>query len=79
MQENERPGDSPDPRATSGKLIAISESRAEIAELAIRNLLRPNAIRLTVEPIIRLRDDAIMAYEVRWRIPRLDVIPSTEM
>jgi diguanylate cyclase (GGDEF)-like protein len=48
------------------------------AEFAIRDLLQPNAIRLTVQPVTRLRDDAILVYEIRWRIPRLDVIPSLE-
>ena len=48
------------------------------AELAIRDLLRPNAIRLMVQPFNRLCDKAILGYEIRWRIPRLDVLPSRE-
>jgi len=45
-------------------------------ELAIRDLLRPGALRITAEPLTRLRDGSILAYEVRWRVPRIDVIPS---
>ncbi|MGH7643814.1 MAG: diguanylate cyclase [Candidatus Dormibacteria bacterium] len=49
---------------------------SEASELAIRDLLRPGALRITVEPLTRLRDGSILAYEVRWRVPRIDVIPS---
>ena len=45
-------------------------------ELAIRDLLRPGALRITSEPVTRLRDGAVLAYEVRWRFPRLDALPS---
>ena len=52
--------------------------RPEASELAIRGLLRPHAIRLTVQPITRLGDDAILVYAIHWRVPRLDVVPSLE-
>ncbi|MGA7172673.1 MAG: diguanylate cyclase [Candidatus Dormiibacterota bacterium] len=45
-------------------------------ELAIRDLLRPGALRITAEPLTRLRDGSILSYEVRWRVPRIDVVPS---
>ncbi len=57
----------PRPRAKQGP---------ETLELAIRDLLRPGALRITAEPLSRLRDDSILAYEVRWRVPRIDIAPS---
>ncbi|MGH7610696.1 MAG: diguanylate cyclase [Candidatus Dormibacteria bacterium] len=48
------------------------------AEMAIRDLLRPGVIRVTSEPVLRLRDDAVLAYDVHWRVPRLDPVPSLE-
>lgn len=48
----------------------------ESLELAIRDLIRPGALVITAEPLTRLRDGAVLAYQVRWRIPRIDVIPS---
>lgn len=48
----------------------------EVLELAIRDLLRPGALRITAEPVTRLRDGSVLAYEVRWRVPRVDVVPS---
>jgi diguanylate cyclase (GGDEF)-like protein len=45
-------------------------------ELAIRDLLRPGALRITAEPLTRLSDGSTLAYEVRWRVPRVDVVPS---
>ncbi|MGH7610030.1 MAG: diguanylate cyclase [Candidatus Dormibacteria bacterium] len=50
----------------------------DVAELAIRDLLRPGVTRITVEPIRRLSDDAVLVYDVRWRVPRLDAVPSVE-
>ena len=51
---------------------------AEALELAIRDLLHPGALRITAEPLTRIRDGAILAYEVRWRVPRIDIIPTLQ-
>ncbi|MGA8426285.1 MAG: diguanylate cyclase [Candidatus Dormiibacterota bacterium] len=48
----------------------------EALELAVRDLLQPGALRITAEPLTRLGDGALLAYEVRWRVPRVDVMPS---
>lgn len=79
LREEEIPAGATRVKARPSRLAArTAQARAEARELAIRDLLQPNAFRLTAEPITRLRDHAILAYEVRWRIPRLDVIPSIE-
>ncbi len=51
---------------------------ADAAELAIRDLLAPHALRIAAEPLRRLADRAVLAYELTWRRPRLDALPSRE-
>jgi len=51
---------------------------ADAAELAVRDLLSPHALRITVEPLRRLSDRAVLAYELAWRLPRIDALPSRE-
>lgn len=48
---------------------------ADAAELAVRDLLRPHALRITAEPLRRLSDRAVLAYELTWRLPRIDALP----
>ncbi len=54
----------------------LSALPSDTAELAVRELLRPGAIRVSSQPLLRLSDRAVLAYEVRWRMLRLDVLPS---
>lgn len=51
---------------------------ADAAELAVRDLLSPHALRITAEPLRRLSDRAVLAYELAWRLPRIDALPSRE-
>ncbi|NNM97352.1 MAG: diguanylate cyclase [Candidatus Dormibacteraeota bacterium] len=51
---------------------------ADASELAVRDLLGPHALRITAEPLRRLSDRAVLAYELTWRLPRLDALPSRE-
>ncbi len=46
------------------------------ADGVIRQLLAPHALRVTAEPVRRLQDRAVLAYQLRWRLPRLDAVPS---
>ncbi len=45
---------------------------------ALRDLLGPHALRVTAEPLRRLRDRAVLGYQLRWRLPRLDALPSPD-
>ncbi|MDA8393727.1 MAG: diguanylate cyclase [Candidatus Dormibacteraeota bacterium] len=47
-------------------------------ELALRQLLAPDGLKITAEPLRRLEDRAVIAYELRWRLPRLDALPSRD-
>ena len=70
-------GDRPVPSLpTRRKSRTRAKQGPETLELAIRDLLHPGALRITAEPLTRLRDDSILAYEVRWRVPRIDIVPS---
>ncbi|MHB8325274.1 MAG: bifunctional diguanylate cyclase/phosphodiesterase [Candidatus Dormibacteria bacterium] len=51
---------------------------ADAAELAVRDLLGPHALRIAAEPLRRLSDRAVLAYELTWRPPRIDALPSRE-
>ena len=53
-------------------------AQADAAELAVRDLLGPHAIRITAEPVQRLSDRAVLAYQLCWRPPRLDALPSRD-
>jgi diguanylate cyclase (GGDEF)-like protein len=69
--------ETPSPANGSNRRAYTRGSQApEARELAIRDLLRPGALRITAEPLTRLRDGSILGYEVRWRVPRIDVVPS---
>jgi len=68
-------GPVPSPRARR-KPRPRAKQGPETLELAIRDLLHPGALRITAEPLTRLRDESILAYEVRWRVPRIDIVPS---
>ncbi|MGC8473439.1 MAG: diguanylate cyclase [Candidatus Dormibacteria bacterium] len=57
--------------------LAIA-SPGEGQELALRQLLAPDGLKITAEPLRRLADRAVMAYELRWRLPRLDALPSRD-
>ncbi len=69
---SQSPGDGPwdAPLATA--------SSGEGQELALRQLLAPDGLKITAEPLRRLEDRAVMAYELRWRLPRLDALPSRD-
>ncbi|HEY6539236.1 MAG TPA: diguanylate cyclase [Candidatus Dormibacteraeota bacterium] len=69
-------GDKPSSARTPRRTRPRAGSHPDALELAIRDLLRPGALRITAEPLTRLRDGAILAYEVRWRVPRIDAVPS---
>ena len=47
-------------------------------ELALRQLLAPDGLKITAEPLRRLADRAVIACELRWRLPRLDALPSRD-
>lgn len=65
-------GDSPQP--PTHRVPAIPEA----AELALRQLLAPEGLKVTAEPVRRLADGAVLAYELQWRLPRLDALPSRD-
>lgn len=50
----------------------------EAAEIALRELLAPNGLKISAEPLRRLEDSAVLAYEVSWRLPRVDALPSRD-
>ncbi len=60
----------------SGRSPRGAQPSPETPELAVGALLQPDGLRLTAEPVTRLRDGRVLAFEVRWRVPRLDVFPS---
>ncbi|HUY25113.1 MAG TPA: diguanylate cyclase [Candidatus Saccharimonadales bacterium] len=66
----------PSPKLPNRRRRARPAHPPEALELAVRDLLQPGALRITVEPLRRLYDGAVLAYEVRWRVPRVDVMPS---
>ncbi|MGH7667670.1 MAG: diguanylate cyclase [Candidatus Dormibacteria bacterium] len=68
--------ETPPPERSGRAPRARGRQGPDPAELAIRDLLRPDGLRITAEPMTRLRDGNILAYEVRWRVPRLDIFPS---
>ncbi len=55
-----------------GVTAALSPSAAVV----VRELMEPGAMRVTAEPIWRLVDRALLGYQLRWRPPRLDAVPS---
>ena len=56
----------------------VARRHAEAAETVVRELLAPQALKITAEPVHRLSDRAVLAYELRWRVPRLDILPSPD-
>jgi diguanylate cyclase (GGDEF)-like protein len=56
----------------------VARRHAEAAEAVVRELLAPQALKITAEPVHRLSDRAVLAYELRWRVPRLDILPSPD-
>ncbi|MDA8332355.1 MAG: EAL domain-containing protein, partial [Candidatus Dormibacteraeota bacterium] len=44
----------------------------------VRRLIQPGQMRVTAEPVRRLADGAVLGYQLRWRLPRLDEVPSPE-
>ena len=77
IREEEKPAPPWGAKPARSDAKAGTQSQApESLELAIRDLIRPGALVITAEPLTRLRDGAILAYEVRWRIPRIDIVPS---
>ncbi len=71
--QGEVPWAEPPPTASE-----VGSSLTEGAELALRQLLAPEGLKVTAEPMRRLEDSAVLAYELRWRLPRLDALPSRD-
>ena len=57
---------------------SISPEVTAAASAAVRQLVEPGAMRVTAEPILRLTDRAVLGYQLRWRLPRLDAVPSPD-
>ena len=55
-----------------------SSANGEGVELALGQLLAPDGLKVTAEPVRRLEDGAVVAYELRWRLPRLDALPTRD-
>ncbi|HVD03537.1 MAG TPA: diguanylate cyclase [Candidatus Dormibacteraeota bacterium] len=58
-------------RAVPGEMVLA-------AQAVIRELLLPRALRVTAEPLRRLCDRAVLGYQLRWRLPRIDALPSPD-
>ncbi len=54
----------------------VSPEATVSAAAVVRQLIEPGAMRVTAEPIWRLSDRAVFGYQLRWRLPRLDAVPS---
>jgi diguanylate cyclase (GGDEF)-like protein len=75
LDEPNQTGWSGVPRGAESQPAVSSEATAAAA-VVVRQLIEPGAMRVTAEPIWRLTDQAVLGYQLRWRLPRLDALPS---
>jgi len=55
-----------------------SPEQQAAAVAVVHRLIQPGQMRVTAEPVRRLADGAVLGYQLRWRLPRLDELPSPD-